>query len=168
MARKELATYTPFTLDRAFDDIFARIENEVSNMFKSFMPSVNKMLAPIGNASYPKMNMYTDEETGDVIIEAAVPGRNKDNIEISLEKGYLTISGKTVNQHESKERNEKNEYFCREIMKSQFSRTVGEFPSDIYNYNEVRATMDNGLLTIRIPKLEKVRKCEEKKIIEIE
>lgn len=105
--------------------------------------------------------MRTDiKETKDAyIIEMDLPGFTKENIDISLNNGYLEISAKV-----EKEDNEDNEekYVRRERFYGECSRNfyVGE---DIRE-EDIKAEFKNGILMINVPKKEEETKSETKKI----
>jgi HSP20 family molecular chaperone IbpA len=78
-------------------------------------------------------------------LDIAVPGYNKDQIKVSLEKGYLTVSC----NKEQKEEDEKKHFVRREINEScQRSYYVG----DDVTQDAVKAKYENGILTLDIPK----------------
>ena len=96
------------------------------------------------------------ESLDDIIVSAELPGLNKKEVSISYEDNQLTISGKREN--ELKKENEKTLYQERRL--GSFSRTivVGEI-----NFDQSKATFKEGLLTVVLPKPEKVKA----KILEI-
>ena len=70
-----------------------------------------------GGEFKPSMDFY--EKDGEYHLEAQLPGFTKDDIEISLKDGILTLSGR---KEEVKEENEKNYYF-KESRSGSFSRS---------------------------------------------
>ena len=106
--------------------------------------------------------MKTDirEKKGKYIIDMDLPGFEKENIEISLEKGYLIINAK-VNKHEkdSDEKFVRRERFYGECSRSFY---IGEDVKE----NEINASFKNGTLMIEIPK--KVLEDQTKKVKQIE
>jgi HSP20 family protein len=85
-----------------------------------------------------------------VLIEAELAGYKKDEIDISVQDGVLTISGKAS---QSTEQTDKAVYLLRELKRSAFSRSfkVG----DQLDVSDVDAKFNNGLLIITIQKLTK-------------
>jgi HSP20 family protein len=149
-------------LNNYMDDMTGRFERILGNFFDKDVNLVSQMLS---SSSFPKVNIYTDNETGDYHFEASLPGRTKNDIEISLENGYLTIEGKSIANKVDKE---KTIYYYREIVKSSFKRTFGEFSPDIYDNDNIRAKMEDGILYIHLPKLQEAKRREEKRVLEIE
>ena len=106
--------------------------------------------------------MKTDikEKDGNYVLEVDVPGYNKENIQIELHEGYITV---TATHNEEKE--DKNaKYLKRERFTGMCSRNyyVGENVKE----EDVKANFKNGILTITFPK-EPEKKVEQKKYIQI-
>ena len=81
-------------------------------------------------------------------VVADVPGFDKKDINIKLEKGILTVSGEIKN--EKKEEDVK--YLHREITSKKFSRSFRL--GDNIDEEKIDASYKNGLLTITLPKTE--------------
>jgi len=90
-------------------------------------------------------------------IELDLPGIKKEDVEINVDKNILTIKGK----REVKKEEEKNDYYRVESAFGSFSRSF-TLPEKIDSEN-IRATGENGVVEITIPKL-KVEKDTTKKI----
>lgn len=107
--------------------------------------------------------MKTDvKEVGDnYLLDIAVPGYDKENIKLELERGYLTVTA-TQNKEDDVE-DKKEKYIRRERYYGKCSRTF--YVGDNVTEEEVKANYKNGILTITVPKVSKI---DNKKIIEIE
>jgi HSP20 family protein len=127
------------TFDKMFDE-FAR--KDFPEFFQHFGAE------PFGKAAYPKVNVITNDET--VVIEAELAGYKKDEIDIEVKEGVLTISG---GASQLNEQTDKVVYLLRELKRSSFSRSFKL--GDQLDASEVDAKFDNGLLTITIQKLQK-------------
>nr|ADU55794.1 HSP18.1B [Citrullus lanatus] len=92
------------------------------------------------------------------IFKADLPGIKKDEVKVEVEEGrVLQISGER-----SKEQEEKNEKWHRiERSSGKFMRRF-RLPEDA-KVEEVKASMENGVLTVTVPKVE-VKKPEIKSI----
>ena len=92
----------------------------------------------------PPVDVYETE--GEVVVKAELPGVQKEDISLTLEEGGLVLCG------ESKHEEEVNEdgYHRKEIRRGSFRRLV-PLPSAV-KPDEVTATFDNGILTVRAPK----------------
>ncbi len=99
------------------------------------------------------------ETNSDLVLEAPIAGVKPNDLEIFIEKDLLTIKGK----RESSGGDEKRNYFYGECYWGPFSREI-ILPVEVDNVR-AKAEVDNGILTIRIPKLqrEKKRKIEIKR-----
>jgi HSP20 family protein len=85
-------------------------------------------------------------ETGEsFIVEAEMPGVKKDNVQIVCHEGVLTVSVKTEETAERKD----DEYLRRERFTGEASRSFA-----LRNINEenISAKMEDGILTIMLPK----------------
>lgn len=127
------------TFDKMFDDIARTSFPELYQ---------NLGVEPFGKSSYPKVNVISDNDS--VVIEAELAGYKKEDIDISVQDGVLTLSGK-ASQHT--EYTDKAVYLLRELKRSVFSRSFKL--GDQLDVSDVNAKFDNGLLTISIQKLTK-------------
>jgi len=92
--------------------------------------------------------IYFKETDKEYLIEAELPGIKKEEVNLNLDDGKLSISvNKTENVNEEKEN-----YIHRERRYSSMSRSVYLADSTPEN---IKAKMDNGILTITVQKVEK-------------
>lgn len=119
--------------------------------FDSFFESNNKVM---------KTDIKEHDDHYELIVD--LPGFDKENINISMENGYLTIQAKT-NAHKDDE--EKGMYVRRERYSGEFSRSfyVGEDVSE----DDIKAQFKNGVLNVTLPKEDK-EKVETKRYIDID
>lgn len=88
------------------------------------------------------MPINVHQTESDVIVEAALPGVRPDDIEISHSDSILTIRAhSTVSERD---------YFHQEMHSVEYLRQVG-LPVDV-RLEEAQASVENGMLEIRIPK----------------
>jgi len=95
----------------------------------------------------------------DVTLRLDVPGIDPEQIEVTVDRGILTISGKR-----DEERTENDKFFVRERTMGTFTRRM-RLPESL-NAEAVEASHANGVLEVRIPVLEqaKPRKVEVQKV----
>ena len=95
----------------------------------------------------------------DVTLRLDVPGVDPEQIEVTVDRGILTISGKR-----EEERAENDKFFVRERTMGTFTRRM-RLPESL-NAEAVEASHANGVLEVRIPVLEqaKPRKVEVQKV----
>jgi HSP20 family protein len=121
-------------MDRLFDDDFFRPMRWTTD-------AVDGLPLPL--------DVTTDTDT--VIVEAALPGIKPDDVEITVENGTLTISGRTQEARPGDE----GSYLVQEIRRGTFSRSV-TLPNGL-EPDKAEATFENGILRLRIPKAEQVK-----------
>lgn len=88
------------------------------------------------------------EMENSLIVKAAVPGVEPNDIDVSLENNILTIKGETHNAHEK----ESTKVFHQEIRYGTFTKSV-RLPEGL-NLDRVVAEFNHGFVTITIPKVE--------------
>lgn len=92
-------------------------------------------------------------------LEVEVPGVDKKDIRLSLDKGYLTISAK-INK---KEHEGHGKYLRSERVSGSFSRSF--YLGNGVKKEDVGASCENGILTVSINKPQEVK--QEDKFIEV-
>ena len=92
---------------------------------------------------------------GDVLLRFDVPGIDPESIEVTVDRGVLSVSVKR-----QEERAENDKFFVRERTMGTFTRRLAL--SKNLNADAVEAAYSNGVLEVRIPVLEqaKPRKVE--------
>jgi len=90
-----------------------------------------------------------------VTLRLDVPGIDPEQIEVTVDRGMLTVSGKR-----EEERTENDKFIVRQRTMGAFTRRM-RLPETL-NAEAVEASYDNGVLKVRIPVLEqaKPRKIE--------
>lgn len=117
---------------------------EMREMLDEMMDETAAWSAPAAITA-PAVNI--SQTTSDVLVEVRLPGYKKEDINLELGDGYLTISGE---MKQEKEANEEKQYFRREFITQSFSRTVS-LPSPVQE-DAAEAEMKQGVLHIRMPK----------------
>ena len=98
------------------------------------------------NGWSPTLDVHEDKDH--VTVKVELPGVKKEDIDLSLHDGTLTISGERKS-----ERNENDEGFsCQERFFGRFQRTV-TLPKPV-NPNTVNARYTDGILTVTLAKTE--------------
>jgi HSP20 family protein len=97
----------------------------------------------------PALDMHT---TGpEIVIEAALPGLKVEDVEISLDRDSLTLSGSL----KTEESREEAGYAYRELARGAFTRTV-PLPVPV-NPDLAKAVFRDGMLTLTLPKAEEAK-----------
>jgi len=92
----------------------------------------------------------------DIIVQTMIAGVRPEDIELTIARDMITIRGK---REESRKIEEEN-YFSKELYWGSFSRTMS-LPQEI-DPEEAEATEKHGLLTIKLPKIDKEKKTSVK------
>lgn len=135
-------------MERWFEDFFRR------PLFPG-MPIPR--FAPLAReAIVPSIDVF--EKENEVVVKAELPGISKDDLEVSVTENRVTISG----EKKAEEQVEKKDFYRLERSYGSFSRTV-RLPTETVA-EQAKASFNDGVLEIRIPKTkeakEKVRKIE--------
>lgn len=137
----------PRTRDNSFDDFY--------NMMDGFF---NDSLSNFGSFRNDSFKIDIREKEGEYLIDAELPGVKKEEIKLDLNNSQLTIS---VTREEEKN-DENSNYVHRERRFTSMQRSV--YLRNIADEG-IKAKFENGVLTISVPKKEKMIKSSQ---IEIE
>lgn len=92
------------------------------------------------------------QTASDIIVQTFVAGVKPEDLEINITRDMITIRGKRQENHKV----HTNDFFSQELYWGAFSRTVS-LPQEI-EPDEAEAIERHGLLTIRLPKIDKNKK----------
>ena len=109
--------------------------------------------------------MRTDvrENNGGYELDIDLPGFKKEEIQISLENGYLTVSAEKGMNEEEKDR--KGRLIRQERYTGSMQRSF--YVGDTLTEEDISAKFEHGVLRLSVPKKE-LSKVPEKKLISIE
>ncbi|MBN2796511.1 MAG: Hsp20 family protein [Clostridia bacterium] len=128
--------------------------NDFYNMIDSFF---DESFWPIRNLQRDTFKIDVKDQENNYLIEADLPGVEKDDVKLEFSKGVLSIS---VERNEEKNKEEENyihrERRCSSMMRSMQLRDIDE--------STIEAKLENGVLTI---KAEKLKEEKNQKYIEI-
>lgn len=135
-----------------------------------FKPSVNSLFDSFFDR--PMTDFFSDsalirqipavnikETETNYVVELAAPGLKKEDFKISLDKDLLTISAELTTESND----EQNGYTRREFSYNSFKRSF-TLPEKA-NKEEIKASYDQGILSLNIPKI--TQKTETSRFIEI-
>ena len=126
-------------LDRVFEEFFGR-------------PG----LAPADGVRIPTVDV---SETADaVVVKAEVPGVEKKDLEIEVMPDSLSLEAEVTKETEEKEKT----YHRRERIWQRFERII-PLPSEVVT-DQVKATMKDGVLEVRLPKTERSKATTPRKV----
>jgi HSP20 family protein len=125
---------------------------DVDRLFNRLMPSalVRPQLGLEGNGRKLEWAPSADisETDKEYVIRAELPAVKKEDVQVTLEQGMITIKGERKQQKE-----DKNEKFHRvENFYGSFERSFS-LPENV-NADAIRCDSKDGILTVHIPKAE--------------
>ena len=110
------------------------------------LDAFDDFFSPLASVSPEGVFKMDVEDAGDsYVVTAELPGVNKDEIDVELNEGRLSIS---VEKHETEEHKAKN-FLHKETH--EWSATRGVYLKDAATAG-LTAKLDNGVLTVSIPK----------------
>jgi HSP20 family protein len=121
-------------MDRLFEDSFVRPRSWILNGSESH--------------GFP-LDVTNDKDA--LLVEAALPGFQPDDVAITVEDGTLSIRADSHSERSTGE----GETLVREIRRGSVSRVLA-LPTGL-EPDKASATFENGLLTLRIPRAEAVK-----------
>jgi HSP20 family protein len=139
--RPELTTWPGFgrltdlrdDLDRLFESPLAELAR-TSNLLSGWTPA---------------LDLYEDKDN--LYVKLELPGMKREEIEVSLHEGSLSVSG----ERKSEQKHEDAEVYRAERFFGRFQRTV-TLPTAVAA-DKVKAHYQDGILTITLPKTEEAK-----------
>jgi HSP20 family protein len=135
----------------------------MSNFFNDFFDTD---MMPRMNATAPAVNVKESDKG--YVMEIAAPGLKKEYCRVSLDKDgnlNLKIEDKFERKEEDKAEDKKEHYLRREFNYSNYEQTY-VLPEDV-DKEKISAKVENGILTVDLPKMSKEAEKEENKSIEV-
>ena len=124
-----------------------------------FSDFVNNDEMPRVNCTAPAVNVMESEK--EYTMELAAPGIKKEYCRINLdEEGNLSVA--IENKMEHKDEDKKHHYLRREFSYSNYEQNY-TLPDDV-DRNGIAAKVENGILTVIMPKVKKEEKKAAKAI----
>ena len=119
------------------------------DLFRHGMPVSWRQMQQGMSAFSPDVDVSETDKEYKVVVE--LPGLSKDEINVSVREGSMTISG----EKKEEEQEEKENYLKVERSHGSFTRTI-LLPSSVRE-DAIEATFEEGVLRIRLPKTEETR-----------
>ena len=127
-------------------DRLSHLRDELDSLFELPFWSNFGRQSQLFSGWSPALDLYQNNDN--VIARVELPGMRKEDIEISLHDGMLTISGER--KSESDEKAERTERYV-----GKFRRSVS-LPTAV-NSDKVTANYRDGILTVTLPKAEEAK-----------
>ena len=133
-----------------------RTNGWLPTVFENFF---NNDFMPRVNTTAPAVNVKEDESA--YTMELAAPGIKKESCRVSInDDGNLCIA--IENKMEHKDEDKKHHYLRREFSYSNYEQ-IYTLPEDV-DKEGIAAKVENGILTVTLPKVKKEEKKEVKAI----
>lgn len=140
---------------------------EMEKRFEEFFRRPFSLLAPpwlprLRMPGMEELSFTADiyEDGGDVIVKAELPGMKKEDIDVKLTEGMITISG----EKKKEEKVEKKSYYRLERSFGSFSRSFS-LPAEVQT-DKAKAQFRGGILEVRVPKTEEAKQKEKRISVE--
>lgn len=125
------------------------LDRTVANIFPSFGFVDTRAWNDFARDFSPKLDVVETDKS--FLIEFDVPGVEKEDIEINVHEGILTIRG----ERKAREIEETETRIRAERVTGSFSRAF-HLPSEIKE-KKISARMENGVLYVELPKAEEIK-----------
>ena len=125
------------------------------------VPDIDKKL--YGKHASHVMKTDVHEEDNGYEVDIDLPGFKKDEIQLSLENGYLSVGAAKARDNDKK--NRKGKIIRQERYMGSMQRSF--YVGDAVKEEDIKAKFEDGVLKLDIPKKEEA-KVPEKKLIAIE
>lgn len=129
-------------------DRWANLRDEMNSLFELPLLAGNGRHAQLFNGWNPALDLYQNADNVVAVVE--LPGMRKEDIDISLHDGTLTISGERQTGTTEGEQAERTERFT-----GKFRRSI-TLPTRI-DAGKVSASYKDGILTVTLPKAEEAK-----------
>ena len=130
-------------------DTFNKKETPIEKKEKTSLPK--KESEDWLTESEGQLTIDVYQTPNEIVIKSTIAGVSPEDIDISITNDMITIKGRRQKDEEVKE----EDYYYQECYWGPFSRSV-ILPVDV-EVDRADASMKNGILTIRLPKVEKVK-----------
>lgn len=145
MTPNELIKWDPFNEMQTFHDDMNRVFTDFFGRVPARRSLAEGLWAPL---------MDIEETKEELVVKAEIPGMAKDDIKIQITADVLSISGERKHEEESKDKT----YHRIERTYGKFQRII-RLPTEVQS-GKTKASYENGVLTIRIPKSEELKPRE--------
>jgi HSP20 family protein len=124
------------------------LRDEIDRLFESPLSELTRTSQLLSGWT-PALDVYEDKDN--FVVKAELPGMKKEDIEVSLHDGSLSISG----ERKTEAKREEGEVYRAERFFGRFQRTV-TLPTAVAA-DKVKAAYKDGVLTITLPKTEEAK-----------
>jgi len=124
------------------------LREEIDRLFESPLSELTRTTSVFGGWT-PAVDLFEDKDN--VTVKAELPGMKKEDVEVTLHDGTLSISG----ERRSEKKVEEADVFRSERYFGRFQRTIS-LPSAVAG-DKVKADYKDGILTVTLLKTEEAK-----------
>jgi HSP20 family protein len=143
--------------DRPYESFLQQMDTlhrEMGSLFEDFWNGNGRMMhlynpTALGSLT-PQIDEIEDEKA--IHIRVELPGMDKDDVDISLAEGMLTIKGEKKREEEEKSK----DFYRKERSFGSFRRTLS-IPVEV-DETKIEASFKKGVLNIELPKTKAAQK----------
>jgi HSP20 family protein len=125
------------------------LRDELDRLFESPLEQFARGSQLLSGGWAPALDVFEDKDT--LTVKAELPGMKREEIEVSLHDGALTISG----ERKRETKHENAEVYRAERFVGRFQRSV-TLPARVAS-DRVKAQYKDGILTVTLPKTEEAK-----------
>lgn len=142
-----IVKYDPFRELRSLQD-------DMTRLFTGVVPDAARREDMVGGAWNPRVDIFENKDT--LVLEAELPGMNRDDFELTIENSVVTLKG----ERKFEKKTDGDNYHRIERAYGTFTRSF-TLPQTV-SADGARAEFKNGILNVSLPKREetKARKIE--------
>ncbi len=133
-------------LERGIDDMFSEFRHSFDDLMRPFFPIVEIEQDIRLPTRYAQVDLIDNGDS--FTINAELPGFNKDQVDVQINKDGLAIMAECKEEKEDKRKN----YLHRERAYSSLQRFIA-FPEEV-DPSKVEGSMKEGVLELKVPKKE--------------
>jgi HSP20 family protein len=130
----------------------ADVESEMNRVFDAYFGRQVRRPGVVDRVWAPAIDIY--ETKDDLVVSVELPGVREKDVHLSMTGDILTLRGQRVADHHVKEEN----YHRIERWSGSFERDI-PLPIPV-QADRVRATYRDGVLEVRLPKIDEVKPRE--------
>ena len=121
---------------------FGRYNQSLNSLFDDF----ERSFFSGDRSQLPAFRTDIQDKGDHYLLEADLPGFQKEDIDLHLEDGVLTITAK---HQETSQQKQEGKYICRERRVGSYARS---FDMSGIQEDAISAAYENGVLTLKLPK----------------
>ena len=154
MARERRSLFEWLTGGSGGDNDFSFDDLETGSGLTPIRPSDKRVASPEPEDAEGELAVDVYQTPTHIIIKAMIAGVRPEDLDVSITRDMVTLRGKRERHTEGTA----GDFFFSELYWGSFARTI-VLPQEV-EIEEAEATENHGLLTIRLPKLDKGRQAK--------